>query len=102
MVYEFLLAGVSTLAFLVALYFSFRLSRETRGEKYWVFFFIAAVGFLVGHLASKGFLGLEGSALFVLAEGGEIVGALSLAYATYGLYAAMCRIRREMAREFGA
>ncbi len=90
----------STLFFLAAIFFSYKLSKETGGEKYWVFFAIAAISFGVAHIANKGFLfGFSSETLFVIREIGEIGGAFSMAYATFGLHSSMKKIREEMSRE---
>lgn len=100
MVFEAILTVVSTIFFLAAIFFSYKLSKETGGEKYWVFFVIAVISFGVAHIANKGFLfGFSSETLFVVREMGEIVGAFSMAYATFGLYRSMKRIREEMSKE---
>lgn len=96
LVIETILVILSTLSFLAAIFFSYRLSQETKGEKYWVFFIIAAFGFGLAHLASKNILPvLSIGDSFILQEIGEIIGAFSLAYATFGLYSSMKKIREK-------
>ena len=91
---------MSTVFFLAAIFFSYKLSKETGGEKYWVFFVIAAISFSVAHIANKGSLfGFSSETLFVIREIGEIVGAFSMAYAAFGLYSSMKKIREEMSKE---
>jgi len=98
MALDLVLFSVSTLFFLAAVYFSFRLSREVEGEPYWAFFIIAALGFGLAHSVSSSVVSfpLDDQTLFVLHEGGEIIGAFSLAYACYGLYSAMKKIRQKL------
>jgi len=100
LVLELVLAVISTVFFLAAIFFSYKLSKETGGEKYWIFFVIAAIGFSVADLASIGFfLNISSEAFFAIREIGEIVGAFSLAYATFGLYSSMKKIREKMSKE---
>ncbi len=99
MAFELVLAVLSTLFFFGAIYFSFALSKETGGDKYWVFLLIASVAFTVSHLSSKGFLPLSLENGFVLKEAGEVVGAFSLAYATYGLWSSMKKIRERVGKD---
>ncbi len=91
---------LASIGFLIAVYYTFRLSEETKGEKYWAFFLIAALSlgvhqwiglFFESHLLSR-------DAAILIGEVGAIVGALSLAYASYGLFSSMKRIREKMHR----
>ena len=88
------LMALSTLFMLAAIYYSALLSKETKGEKYWVFFLIAALAFGVLHILSK--LGTETAAPREIAE---IVGAFSLAYACFGLYTSMKKFRQKVGKE---
>ncbi len=100
MAFELVLSVISTLFFLAAIFFSYKLSKEIGGEKYWIFFVIAAISFSVAHLATKGFLlNLSSETFFVIREVGEIAGAFSLAYATFGLYSSMKKIREKISKE---
>ena len=100
MAFELAVTLLSTVFSLAAVVFAFLLSKETRGEKYWVFFLVAAMSFLVAHISAKGFLlGFSSSDLFLVQEIAEIVGGFSLAYATFGLYASMKRIRERTSKE---
>ncbi len=97
---ELLWSILSSIFFIAAVFFSYKLSKETKGEKYWIFFMVSAVSFGLSHLAAKGFLfGIPLESLFVVRELGEIVGAFSLAYATFGLYSSMKKIRNKMSEE---
>lgn len=94
MVLKTALIVLSSVFFLAAVYFSAMLSRETKGEKYWFFFLIAAVAFGAVHVVSKmAFLGLD------LQEILEIIGAFSLAYACFGLYDSMRKFRKKMGND---
>lgn len=99
MAFELVLSILSTAFFLGAIYFSFALSKETGGDKYWFFFLVAALAFAVAHLASKDFLVFSSETKFVVREIAEIVGAFSLAYATFGLYSSMKKIREKIGKE---
>jgi hypothetical protein len=91
---------LSSIFFVAAILFSCKLSRETKGEKYWFFFVVSALGFGLSHLAAKGFLfGFSFEHSFIVHELGEIIGAFSLAYATFGLYSSMKKIRERMSEE---
>lgn len=96
---ELLLTVLSSIFFLAAVYFSFALSKETGGAKYWVFFLIASLAFATAHFISKEFLAFSSEIEFVVKEVAEIVGAFSLAYATYGLYSSMKKIREKVGKE---
>ncbi|GEM_PF-3490623 len=100
MAFELVLSVISTVFFLGAIFFSYKLSKESGGEKYWVFLVIASASFGLAHLAAKGFLlNLSSETFFVVREIGEIVGAFSLAYATYGLYSSMKKIREKISKD---
>ncbi len=93
-----LLFWVTTLFFVVALYLTFKLSREVKGEHYWIFFSVGIIGFAITHFATvPGLLGLSADTLDTLHELGEIVGAFALAYASYGLYSSLKHIRKRLA-----
>lgn len=99
MALEIILTIISTLFSLGAIYYSFMLSKETSGAKYWVFFLVAALMFAVAHLASKDFLGIASETQFVVKEVAEITGMFSLAYATFGLYSSMKKIREKIGKD---
>lgn len=88
-----LIAG--SVGFLVAIYFSVKLSNETRRERYWVMFVMSAVLFASHYwlmvLEINGLISdevaLPGQALSGLA------GASLFGYASYGLYRAMLKVR---------
>ncbi len=98
---ESVLTVLSSVFFLGAIYFSFALSKETGNAKYWVFFLLASVAFFVAHLSAKDVLGLEPETGFVVKELSEIAGAFSLAYATFGLYSSMKKVREKIGSETG-
>lgn len=93
-----LLFWVTTLFFGVALYLTFKLSQEVKGEHYWIFFSIAVIGFAITHVATvPNLFGLEADTLDTIHELGEIVGAFALAYASFGLYSSLKHIRKRLA-----
>ena len=94
MAFELVMVFLSTIFIIAAIFFSLKLSRETKGEKYWIFFVFSALGFGLSHLSGK-----LGQNFFGLQEAGEITGAFSLAYACYGLYTSMKRIREKVGKE---
>ncbi len=89
---------LASLGFLAAVYYTYRLSQETRGEKYWAFFLVAALALGLPYwLAIPHDLGLVSHPIATgLGELAAIAGALSLAYASHGLYKTMKRIRKRV------
>ena len=88
---------IASIMFLIAVYFSFRLSLETKHEKYWL---ALATGFLVFAIhhwmeipLSFGLLG-EGIER-VIEQVSSIVGSILFAYATHGLYTSMKEINEK-------
>ena len=99
--YGIILTVISTISFIAALYFAYMLSKETKGEKYWVLFLISAVAFTISHILRHPELPVffSESAREVLIEIMEVAGAFSFAYACYGLYSSMKRIRKKISEE---
>lgn len=89
---------LASLGFLVAVYYTYRLSQETKGEKYWSYFLIAALLFGFHYWAELPLvLGLISKATqTLLVEFAAILGALSLAHASRGLYRTLRRIRQRV------
>lgn len=89
---------LASLGFLAAVYYTYRLSQETKGEKYWTFFLVAAATLGLPYwLSIPHDLNLiSGESLTLIGELAAIVGALSLAYASHGLYKTMKRIRKRV------
>lgn len=93
-----ILFWVTSVFFAVALYLSYKLSREVKGEHYWIFFSVAIIGFAITHVATvPNLFGLDTNTLDTLHELGEIIGAFALAYASYGLYTSLKHIRKRLA-----
>ena len=97
MAFDFVFVFLTGLFFLCAMVFSFLLSRETGGERFWVFFFASALAFGAGFF-SENFLFSQPLAgeIKLLAQA---IGSFSFAYAAYGLYSSMKKIREKTALE---
>jgi hypothetical protein len=92
---------VTFLSFLVAVYYTLKLVRETNYEKYWVFFLLSAffmgVHLLVGVPYLFGLI--DEHALKIIEDSAAVLGSLSLAYAAYGLSKTMRAIRERFPKE---
>lgn len=92
---------IGSLSVVAAIYFALKLSRETGNERYWVALVISALSLGIHQLFMifnfyeiveiDYAMGVEGVT--------GLVAAFSFAYATYGLYASMKRIRERLSRE---
>ena len=91
MVQNILFSLITSLFFLAAIFFSYKLAKESRGEKYWLFFALAAVMLSLPHFLKLEFFKNFFSEPFLafFKESGELIGAFSFAYASYGLYSSM-------------
>ena|SRR3972149_7792332 len=92
------LIAIGSLGFLFAIYFSTKLSRETRNERYWMIFSLSAVLFAVHYwlMAAEAFgLASREDTLPGLAVSG-LVGAILFGYASYGLYKSMVKVRHQL------
>ncbi|MBI4361316.1 hypothetical protein HY572_06110 [Candidatus Micrarchaeota archaeon] len=89
---------LASLGFLAAVYYTYRLSQETKGEKYWTFFLVAALALAMPYwLSVPHDLNLiPTGTTTAIGEVAAIAGALSLAYASHGLYQTMKRIRKRV------
>lgn len=90
---------VAFLANILAIYFCYKLWGETRGERYWFFFLLAAI-LLSTHSALEVMHAAMPDTFHDLMEPltelVEMGGGLSLAYASYGLVTSMRNIRSEI------
>ncbi len=92
------LIAIGSIGFLIAIYFSTKLSRETHNERYWALLSLSAVFFAVHYwlMATESFGlasredTLPGQALSGLA------GAILFGYASYGLYKSMVKVRHQL------
>lgn len=98
---EWIVPVISISCFALAIFFSIQLSKEASGEKYWFFFIIAAIGFALAHVLNvlSFFMILPKDPAYFLMEIGQIVGAASLAYACFGLFSQMKKIRQHLDEE---
>ena len=92
---------VTFLSFLVAAYYTLKLVRETKYERYWVFFLVSAV-FMGIHLlvgVPYTFGVIDEHTLKIVEDSAAVLGSLSLAYAAYGLSKTMRAIRERFPKE---
>ncbi len=89
---------LASLGFIVAIYYAYRLYGETRGEKYWAHFLLAALAFGIHEWAviPVELHWISAEIGILVEEIAAIVGALAFAYASYGIYSSMKRIREHM------
>ena len=86
-----LLVFLASVLFLISVYFSFKLSKETKNERYWL---LLAVGFFIfatHHWLMIPFVGgfISEDVVFFAEQITSIIGAILIAYSTYGLYSSM-------------
>lgn len=88
-------------SFLVAVYYTFRLAKETKYERYWIFFLISAVFMGMHHIViiPHNFGLINNNTLEFLSNIGELIGALAIAYAAYGISKSMRNIRQKLREE---
>jgi glucose uptake protein GlcU len=98
---EIILSSIAVLFSILALVFSALLSKESKGEKYWVFFTIAAIGFFASSIARNEFFSnsISMETISLIQEIGMIIGSFSFAYAAFGLYRSMKKIREKIGQE---
>ena len=89
-----LLIVLASLIFLIAVYFSYKLSKETKHEKYWLALSFGFLVFAIHHWMeiplSLGIM--EESVERIIEQISSIVGSILFAYATRGLYNSMKEI----------
>jgi len=92
-----LIALLGSIGFLVAIYFSVRLSIETGNEKYWLMFALSALCFALHYwLMVFEFYGIVPMETAVVGESiSGLLGATLFGYASYGLHKAMMTIREK-------
>lgn len=89
------LIALSAIGFVAAIYFAFQLSQETRAGRYWLAFFIAAIG-LGTHQWIKFvhiFYPVDHELQQLYIELGILVGSVSLAYGLYGIYQSVKEVK---------
>ena len=89
---------IASLGFLAATLFTLKLSIETRGEKYWLMFFLAALS-----LGLHQWVQLPGAGKIFsenlrdpIMELGHIIGGICIAYASFGIHKTMMKIRKRV------
>jgi hypothetical protein len=93
------LVVAASLAFVATIYFTYQLSQETRGGRYWIAFVVAAAG-LGSHEWLKiadAVVGVEAAMGALVREIGIIVGAVGLAYGSYGIHRSVVTVKQQMA-----
>ena len=93
-----LILAITSLLFLIAVYFSFKLSKETKHEKYWI---ILAVGFFIFAIHHWAMLLLNFSLIQegtreIIEDISSIIGAILIGYSMQGLYRSMKKIRKKL------
>lgn len=86
---------LGSIGFLVVVYYAFRLSKETKHEKYWLVLAVSAI-FLAVHqwaMIPWEFHIITDDVRFVIQQISVIIGAVLFAYAVYGLFTSMKKIR---------
>lgn len=86
---------VASVGFAAAVYFTYTLSQETHGGRYWLAFLVSAIG-----LGTHEWLKVV-SVVFnihpalwdTIVEGGVVIGALALAYGAYGIQQSVKEIK---------
>ena len=89
---------LGSIAFLVVVYYAFKLSKETKNEKYWLVLAISAI-FLAIHqwtMIPWEFHIITDDVRFIIQQISVIMGAILFAYAIYGLFISMRKIREKM------
>lgn len=89
---------IAIIGFLVAGYYTIRLALETKGEKYWYFFAVAAFAMalhqIIDLISTYGFLiNLHSFPLSLILH---IVSGVSMGYASYGIVKIMVKIRKRI------
>lgn len=93
-----ILIFLASFIFLIAVYFSFRLSRETHHEKYWLALAIGFLVFAVHHwmMIPLSFGFIPENMERIIEQISSIVGSVLFAYATHGLYTSMKDINKKL------
>lgn len=90
---------VASAAFVATIYFTYELSEETRGGRYWVAFLLAAVG-LGAHEWLKlvdAVIAVDPETWTLARETGIVIGAVALAYGSYGLRQSVRTVKQQLA-----
>ncbi len=89
---------ISSLILLIAVYYSFKLSKETKHEKYWLFLAFGFFIFAIHHwmMIPWNFNLANGNNKELIENISSIIGALFIGYATFGLYNSMKKVRNKI------
>lgn len=89
---------LGSLGFLVVVYYALRLSKETENEKHWLVLALSAIFLAMDHwaLIPWELHLITDDARFVIQQASAIIGAALFAYAIYGLFTSMKKIREKM------
>lgn len=95
-----ILVILSSIIFFFSSYFAIKLYRETDRELYWFFLVIAAFAFTFHSWVYMPyrFNIIDYETFYLMMNTGEIVGGFSLAYAAFGLYNSMRKIRKRVSQ----
>lgn len=87
---------VSSAGFLAAIYFTYKLSQETRGGKYWLAFLVSAIGLGVHEWLkiADAVITIKPEIYNLLIEIGVVIGAIALAYGAYGIQRSVKEIKQ--------
>ncbi len=96
-----LLFWPASIAFIIAIYFTYKLAKETRWEKYWIFFLFSALAMGIYHFMVEipwelGYI--SNNIYYIAREISEVIWAFGLAYASYGIYKSMKIIRKKLSK----
>jgi len=89
---------IASVVLLIAVYFSFKLSRETKHEKYWFLLSLGLFIFAVHHWLMIPFhLGsVSDDIQGIINQLSSILGGILVAYSTYGLYKSMKLVKQKV------
>ena len=89
---------LGSIGFLIAVYYAFRLAKETKNEKYWLILAISAI-FLAIHqwaMIPWSFKIITDEIRIIIQQISVIIGAILFTYSVYGLFSSMRKIRRKL------
>jgi NO-binding membrane sensor protein with MHYT domain len=90
------LAILSSVTFLVAVYFAFKLSKETKHERYWMILALGFFIFALHHWLMTPFVfNLSEEISHLIEHISSIIGAILIGYSVFGLYNSMKKINRK-------
>ncbi len=89
---------LGSLGFLVAVYYAFRLSKETKNEKHWLVLALSALFLTINQwtMIPWEFHIITNDVRLAVQQITMIIGSILFAYSIYGLFASMKKIREKM------